>query len=143
MTPTHAYIPGKTPRHPEDAFAAIHASVRSGMSAEELAATDAFQTGLRYLASGYCWEAHEVFEPVWMALPDGDERRFVQALIQLANGRLKLLMDRPKAALRLAVIATDLLRQIKAEQALGQSVADALAQVEELQKIAKSGNIVR
>ncbi len=47
-----------------------------------------------------------MLEPVWMHLPDGgEERLFVQGLIQLANGRLKLRMGRPKAAQRLVAKA--------------------------------------
>lgn len=80
------------------------------MSADQLARCDAFQAGLQYLREGYYWEAHEVLEPVWMALPaDSVERKFVQGLIQLANGRLKLCMARPKAALRLVELARALI----------------------------------
>ena len=107
--PAHAYVPGRTPRHPEGAFDAIRSSVRPGMDAAALARSAAFRTGLRYLDDAYHWEAHELLEPVWMALPEGADRRFVQGLIQLANGLLKLRMGRPKAAARLAGIAEALL----------------------------------
>ena len=104
--PAYAYVPGKTPRHPEGAFDHLRQSVRVGMSAAELAKTAAFQRGLEYLEAGFFWECHELLEPVWMALPDeSQERRLVQGLIQLANARLKLRMDRPKAALRLFEMA--------------------------------------
>ncbi len=107
--PVFAYVPGKTQRHPEGAFDEIRATAKPDLSAAELADCQAFRTGLLYLDAGFHWEAHEVLEPVWMVLPDDSEdRRFVQALIQLANGLLKLKMDRPKAALRLAGIARDL-----------------------------------
>ena len=108
--PSHAYVPGLTERHPDDAFDDLKRTVRPGAAAHELAACEAFRTALRWLDAGYGWEAHELLEPVWMALPDGGaERRFVQALIQLANGRLKLAMARPKAALRLVRLARELL----------------------------------
>jgi len=82
MTPTHAHIPGRTPRHPEGAFDAIRDSVRAGTDIQSLAASQAFRIGLDWLDTGYCWEAHEVLEPVWMACPDGGaERALVQALI--------------------------------------------------------------
>jgi hypothetical protein len=80
------------------------------MRPAELARSGAFQTGLHYLDAGYYWEAHELLEPVWMALPEtSSERRVVQALIQFANACLKERMDRPKAALRLCAIVRDLL----------------------------------
>ncbi len=107
--PLHAYIPGETDRHPDGAFDGIRASARPGMSAEDLATCAAFSTGVLYLEQGYFWEAHEVLEPVWMALPEASAERYaVQALIQIANARLKLRMDRPRAALRLCDMAEDL-----------------------------------
>jgi len=100
--PSHAYVPGQNKRHPEDAFESIRQTAIHGQDADQLAQSSAFKTGLRFLSAGYYWEAHEVLEPVWMVLPDDSvERRFVQGLIQLANGRLKMLMGRPKAASRL------------------------------------------
>lgn len=115
MIPTHAYIPGRTPRHPDGAFDAIRDSVRAGMEADALVGTAAFTTGLRWLETGYFWEAHEVLEPVWMACPDdGAERPLVQALIQIANARLKQAMDQPRAAARLRAAAAGLLDRAEA-----------------------------
>ncbi|MFK8079488.1 MAG: DUF309 domain-containing protein [Granulosicoccus sp.] len=100
--PEYAYLPGQNKRHPDNAFDDIRATAVNGAGAERLARCDAFLAGLHFFDKGYYWEAHEVLEPVWMALPDGSiERRFVQGLIQLANGYLKLRMGRLKAALRL------------------------------------------
>lgn len=83
------------------------------MTPETLAQSEAFLVGLRYLETGYFWEAHEVLEPVWMALPEnGDHRCLVQALIQFANAQLKLEMGRPKAAKRLCGIVHGLLAKI-------------------------------
>lgn len=108
--PSHAYIPGQTTRHREDAFDALKKTVTYAQNAEQLAQSSAFQAGLQFLDAGFNWEAHEVFEPVWMALPVGsEERRFVQGLIQLANGRLKLRMGKPAATLRLVGLARELL----------------------------------
>ncbi|MFT4727062.1 MAG: hypothetical protein ACI9UN_001557 [Granulosicoccus sp.] len=108
--PDHIYIPGVNERHPEDTFEAIRVTAIPDSSIEELANCDAFKHGLIYLEEGYFWEAHEVFEPVWMALPhESEERRFVQGLIQLANALLKAKMARPKAVQRLCRIARELL----------------------------------
>lgn len=109
LTPTHAYVPGQSERHPEDAFASVCETAAPGMTVDALAECAAFKHGLHYLEQGYFWEAHEVLEPVWMALPDGDARRFTQGLIQLANALLKARMDRPKAALRLCAMARELM----------------------------------
>ncbi|MFK7876297.1 MAG: DUF309 domain-containing protein [Paracoccaceae bacterium] len=104
--PSHAYIPGKTPRHAEDTFEHLRITAIEGHDADQLSESAAFLVGLAYLRAGFYWEAHELFEPVWMALPKPSrERAFVQGLIQIANGFLKLKMDRPKAAARLEGIA--------------------------------------
>ncbi|WP_213545720.1 DUF309 domain-containing protein [Vannielia litorea] len=102
--PAYAYVPGRTQRHPEGAFDAIRATAEP-----EPLASEALRTGLDWIDAGYFWEAHEVLEPVWMALPDGPARTGVQALIQLANAGLKARMARPAAALRLCDIAARLI----------------------------------
>ena len=99
-------------RHPEGAFDGIRATANPGLIIEQLAECEAFVIGLSYIQSGFFWEAHEVLEPVWMLLPNPSrERAFVQGVIQIANGLLKLEMGRHKAAARLLVISTDLLAQ--------------------------------
>lgn len=95
--PDHKHIPGQNARHPEDAFDWI----RDQAAAE--AGNAAWDYGLRLLLEGFCWEAHEVLEPVWMAAaPNSAEKAMAQAVIQLANAALKLDMGKPKAAVRLA-----------------------------------------
>lgn len=104
--PPHAYVPGRTRRHAEDAFADLRGSVRPGMTPGELARTAAWRAGWLYLRRGYFWEAHEVLEPVWMQTPPNSvERHMVQAAIQLANAALKQRMRRPRAVRRLCDIA--------------------------------------
>lgn len=113
--PTHAYIPRKTPRHPEDTFSLLCNTVQPGDDIATLTRSDAWRCGLEWLHAGYYWEAHELFESVWMVLPqNAPERRLVQALIQLANAGLKTRMGKPKAAARLLEIAERLLAECKA-----------------------------
>jgi len=128
--PTRAYIPGKTERHPEGLFDPVRQTVSSGMTSLELAASPAFLSGIAYMDAGFYWEAHELFEPVWMALPEGSgEQRFVQALIQLANAHLKLNMGREKAAMRLCGIVRDLLPDTIDEVIMSVSVDKVLQQI--------------
>ena len=111
--PGHAYVPGQTPRHAEGAFDDLRRTVRAGMSLAEMEDCPAWVAGWQFMDAGYFWEAHEVLEPVWMALPEWSvERRFVQAAIQAANAGLKARMDRPAAVRRLAGIVEDLLREV-------------------------------
>jgi predicted metal-dependent hydrolase len=107
-------VPGQTPRHPEDWFDALKQDRETAIAA-----------GLFYYEQGYFWECHEVLEAVWMGAPEpSPERDMAQAIIQLANARLKLRMGREKAALRLAGIVEDLLDRIPAgERPLGQDPA--------------------
>ena len=129
--PEHAYVPGQTPRHTEGRFAPICATARQHMSPAQLAQSEAFCTGLYYFRSGYFWEAHELFEPVWMALEEGsDDRRFLQALIQLANAQLKIKMQRPKAAKRLCMMVRDLLTTLTATRLMGQEISQIVEYLE-------------
>ena len=105
------------------------------MTPEDLARSDAFQAGLFFLETGYFWEAHEVLEPVWMALPEGsDQRHLVQALIQFANAQLKFVMQRAKAAKRLCEIVRGLLMQIEAPQVMGLDIAVFAARLDSFEE---------
>ena len=115
--PPLAYVPGQTPRHPEGLFDPIRDTARPGMTADDLRRSLAWREGRHYLDEGFHWEAHEVMEAVWLALPDGPQRLRVQAAIQLANAGLKLRMDRRKAAERLAGIVRDLAQRSEGEVA--------------------------
>lgn len=105
--PPHAYVPGKTARHPEDWFDPIKSTLHPNVSVTD---TQCWRAGLVYLHAGYNWECHELLETVWLSLPNPSaERDMVLAIIQLANARLKIKMDRPKATLRLCEIVEKLL----------------------------------
>ena len=137
-SPGHAYVPGQSERHPENAFDTIRQTARMSLSPAELARCDAFRSGLVFLDTGYYWEAHEVWEPVWMALPEGcEERAFVQGLIQLANGCLKLRMGRPKAALRLVGIARELMPANASAVVMEVAVHDMHRRVDSLENTCK------
>ena len=74
----------------------------------------AYAYGLHLHAHGYFWEAHEVWEPVWLATaPNSRERHLLAALIQLANACLKLEMAQPRAALRLLLVSQDHLAECR------------------------------
>ena len=133
LWPTYAYVPGKTPRHEDNAFDRVRETANADLSPSELADCTAFRLGLRYLEAGFYWEAHEVFEPVWMAFPDpSEERRFVQGLIQIANGFLKIRMGRPKAAARLVVIAQNLMPKAGQGAVMGVDLCDTQHMIESL-----------
>lgn len=79
------------------------------LDAETVAQERAFRYGADLFNAGFFWEAHEVWEPVWMALPPNSRaRQGCQALIQAANACLKLRFGRAKAFGRLAAEVTRL-----------------------------------
>ena len=134
--PPHAYIPGRTTRHSESLFDEIKASVTNDVPIQKLHQTEAFKSGLRYLHTGFNWECHEVLEAVWMQThPGSPERAMTQALIQLANARLKLLMGKPRAVERLCGMVANHLADCPAEgTVMGlevELVRDWLKQVEQ------------
>ncbi len=109
--PPHAYIPGQTPRHPEDLFDSIKATA-GGISVADIPGCLAWRSGLQFLEDGFFWEAHEVLEAVWMSCPpNSPEKLMVQAVIQFANARLKAVMGRAAAAERLRRISERLAKE--------------------------------
>ena len=131
--PPHRYVPGRTDRHPEDGFDPIKGSVTEEIPPEQLHRTAAWTTGLAYFEAGYFWECHELLEAVWMRTPEASaERDMVQAIIQLANARLKLRMERPRAAWRLCEMVEAHLGRCPADrETLGLDPDDILQLVEE------------
>lgn len=100
------YIPGQTERPPEGAFDHL-----KGV-AEPLAECPAWRAGKRFFREGFFWEAHEVWEAVWMAAPENSaEKVMVQGAIQLANARLKRRMGRDAAAAKLEGMAWGLMAE--------------------------------
>ena len=132
--PPHAYVPGQNARHPEDWFDAIKASVTADLPVTALDQTAAWHAGRAYFDAGFFWECHEVLEAVWMHCPDpSPERAMVQALIQLANARLKLRMDKPRASLRLCDMVDGHLAQCSGvETVLGITVHEIAQDAEKI-----------
>ena len=132
--PEWVYVPGQSPRHPPGAFDHLRASVSRGQSAESMGQSAAFLAGMTFLEAGFYWEAHEVLEPVWLALPPNScERAFVQGLIQFANALLKRDMGRKAASERLLLIARDHLLNARAHEdaiLLGVSVDGVIAKID-------------
>ena len=104
--PDAPHIPGQTPRPATSpAFEAARAAPAVTQPAN-WQRNAAYIYGFRLYEADFFWEAHEVWEPVWMnASPNSRARALLQGLIQLANACLKLRMARPRAAGRLLDIA--------------------------------------
>ena len=100
--PSHAHVPGSG--SVPDLVPLAHAKelTPAVTRAAEWQENLPYLYGHDLLQAGYYWEAHEVWEAVWLATPaNGPERLLLQVLIQKANARLKSRMRRENAAARL------------------------------------------
>lgn len=117
--PAVPHLPGRNARPEEAGFAPLKAGLAEGMAAEAALASPAFATGLAAHRAGYHWEAHELWEAVWAALPPAAPERFLlRGLIQLANTRLKAAMRRGGAARRCLALADLALHEAELRGAL-------------------------
>lgn len=140
--PAEPHIPGQTPR-PEvsPAFEAA-ASAPPRTVPEDWAAHAAYLYGFDLYAGAFFWEAHEVWEPVWMgAPPNGRARALLQGLIQLANACLKLRMDRPRAADRLLRLAGACFRDAGERPLMGLDPAELADATARFRDAARDGGI--
>src|SRR5206468_2736466 len=102
--PQWAYVHGETAEAGADydTLAQAKLLVPSRFRGYVPARHPALRYGLMLNDRGYFWEAQEVLEAVWAAAPQGGrERILLRACIQIANGNLRLRMQKPHAAARL------------------------------------------
>ena len=101
------YLPGgQAPRPAEEALAPFKAGLEGELEPGDLARCEAFGAARALFEGRYYWEAHDVFEAVWIRLPPASaERMLVAGLIQLANAGLKGRMGKPGAARRILALA--------------------------------------
>lgn len=111
--PPEPYLPGRNARPGDDDD--VHRIARAAPDPTEpdmWAQNEAWLAGVRLYSAGFFWEAHEVWEPVWMnARPNSRERLLVQGVIQVANAALKQKMGRIPAAARLAGLSANLIAE--------------------------------
>lgn len=109
--PPHAYIPGKTARHPEGNFDEFKLSLNS-KKYKCFHETETWKMAFIFLDKSYYWEAHELFEAIWfLCPPNSPEKLFVQALIQLANAGLKQKMGADGAVKKLTLESNRLAKE--------------------------------
>lgn len=106
--PSYRFVPGRT-AHPAHTTPAPHlsdddeallceaqAAARDGRSSER------FCYGTDLYNYAYWWEAHEAWEPLWLAFALGDPpRRVLQALIQISAAHLQAFRGLRRGAGRL------------------------------------------
>ncbi len=131
--PQYKHLPGSNPR-PDCSYLESIARQAHSLTEHNTANTNiAWHYGIRLLNNGYYWEAHEVLETVWMnALPNSRERFLLQAVIHLANARLKANMGRHQAVSRLSALAMGCLERAYAACAVGPLMGVACNELEHL-----------
>src|ERR1700719_5335350 len=101
--PHWAYVPGETDAAAADyeTLAQVKLLVPPAFRGYVPARHPALRYGLALNDAGYFWEAQEILETVWAAAPQGGrERILLRACIQIANGNLRVRMQKPNAAAR-------------------------------------------
>lgn len=91
---------------------------------------DPYLYGIDLFNHGYWWEAHEVFETVWLAAGQRTTvcGRFVQGLIQLAAAQLKRFTGEPQGARSLTRAGIEKLSPVKGIY-LGIEIAPLIAEM--------------
>lgn len=116
--PAHAFVPGRTARPPRRAHGAER-ELAAALPPERWREDEDYLFGVDLYHAGFYWEAHEAWERPWLASGDERQRLCLQALIQLAAACLKLEMDEPSGAAKLARTASDKLRALGPGEFMG------------------------
>lgn len=116
--PSRRYVPGAGGEPDRGPLNAAKATIKGPMQPERWAAHAAYRYGARLHVDGFFWEAHEVWEAVWLTCAHNSaERHLLRGLIQTTNAALKLVMRRRQAAQRLLAEADGLF--LETERCLG------------------------
>lgn len=100
--PGHAYLPGQGARPTEDGHP-WKTQAWNG-SEESLLANTEFLWGIDLYNHGYYWEAHEVWEGLWMhSAKDSRTRPLLQGLIQCTGAALKAKVGQAEGCTRLSL----------------------------------------
>lgn len=116
--PAHAFVPGRTPRQPQGVDGAER-ELESALPPERWREDEDYLFGVDLYHAGFLWEAHAAWERPWLASNDARQRLSLQALIQLAAACLKLEMNEPTGAARLARAASEKLRVLGKAEFMG------------------------
>ena len=113
--PSYRFIPGQAP-HPTrdpDGHSYNHPLEKpEAFEAGNWQSCDGYLYGIDLFNHGYWWEAHEAFEPVWVAVGKQTETgQFVQGLIQVAVANLKNIQGATDVARRMAKSGLDKMRR--------------------------------
>src|SRR5579871_1911374 len=112
--PQWAYVPGGAVEAEADCetLAQVKLLVPAAFRGYVPARHPALRYGITLNDRGYFWEAREILETVWAAAPQGGrERVLLRACITIANGNLRLRMEKAASA---AQLFSDALAELQA-----------------------------
>ena len=113
--PSYAYVPGRGPHPVSDPRGHSYGSGLSGIAApdpENPAGSPEFLQAIDLFNYGYYWEAHEVWEALWIACGrSGSTADFLKGLIKLAAAGVKAREGKPGGVRRHAERAAELFEQ--------------------------------
>jgi uncharacterized protein len=110
--PSYAHLPRKNERHAEGFLDHVIALAPHITTSGEADKNTPWLFGVRLFKSDFFWEAHEVWEAVWLkAAPNSREQHFMQGMIHLTNALLKLKLGQQKAAVRITLKADESLER--------------------------------
>ena len=134
ILPARAHVPGTGSEPDRPPLEAAKAMVLPVTVEKTWTTNHTYIYGFTLVRAGFYWEAHEVWEAVWLASrPNSRERSLLRALIQTANAKLKCRMQRPRAASRLIAEAQHELAELgvaRGELVMGVDVFELLAELE-------------
>ncbi|MDP2779944.1 DUF309 domain-containing protein [Devosia sp.] len=112
--PAYAYLPGGHQPHPvREATGHSYQHDAAPPAQDAVAPGDALAWGIDLFNHGYYWEAHEAWEPIWLAARGNvQDRALFKGLIMLAATGVKIRERKWQAAARHAGRAARALRQL-------------------------------
>lgn len=112
--PAYAYLPGGHQPHPvREAAGHSYQHEAAPPAQDAVAPGDALGWGIDLFNHGYYWEAHEAWEPIWLAAKGNtQDRALFKGLIMLAATGVKIRERKWPAAVRHAGRAARSLRQL-------------------------------
>ena len=111
--PDGPYRPGKTARPLEsDILKRQISALPTSVTSENWRNAEAYFQGIVFFNNQFYWEAHEVWEGVWMNCPPNSREKYLlQGLIQMTNAALKASTGRTVSARKLIKLSEDLLEE--------------------------------
>ena len=110
--PPVRHIPGTGTVASSNFLQAITAKCPEHTVSSQWQSNTPYRCGWHLFENDYFWESHEIWEQVWIrCAANSREKVLLQAIIQLANSRLKVLQGKSKSAQKIYDLYLDLTQE--------------------------------